>query len=104
MPNLIFPSVLMPELRRGNIVPRPPSAVRGMKRPRPNRCTIKIFMVGGGRSGGWRGGSLRNNSKNILKQRVGKTKSCLLGEESWKCHSLSIPPPQKNFNRTLGLK
>ena len=50
------------------------------------RCMIKIFR--GGRGGGWGGGSserclkwggggsLRDLSKNILKQGVGKGKSC----------------------------
>ena len=52
---------------------------------------IKIFMEGGGggESGGWRGGSsegcfkwgggvsLRDLSRNISKQGVGKGKSCL---------------------------
>ena len=52
------------------------------------RCTIKIFR--GGRGGGWGGGSserclkwggrgwgsLRDLSKNILKELVGKGKSC----------------------------
>ena len=52
-------------------------------------CMIKIFR-GGGRGGGWGGGSsegclkwggggggsLRDLSKNILKQGVGKGKSC----------------------------
>ena len=44
-------------------------------------CTIKIFREGGSSkrclkwgSGGW--GSLRDLSKNILKQGVGKGKSC----------------------------
>ena len=50
---------------------------------------IKIFMGGGGvvdgeggssegclKWGGWRGGSLRDISKNILKQGVGEGKSC----------------------------
>ena len=49
---------------------------------------IKIFRGGGGRDGGWGGGSsegclkwggggsLRDLSKNILKQRVDKGKSC----------------------------
>ena len=45
------------------------------------------FLGGGGRGGGWGGGrkmlevgwwgSLRNLSKNILKQGVGKGRSCL---------------------------
>ena len=51
-----------------------------------SKCTIKIFR--GGRGGGWGGGSserclkwggggsLRDLSKNILKQGVGKGKSC----------------------------
>ena len=53
-----------------------------------NMCTIKIFR--GGRGGGWgggssegclkwgggSGGSLRDLSKNVLKQGVGKGKSC----------------------------
>ena len=54
--------------------------------PRMLKCTIKIFF--GGRGGGWGGdsserclkwgggGSLRDLSKNILKQGVGKGKSC----------------------------
>ena len=51
-------------------------------------CMIKIFRGGGGRGGGWGGGSsegclkwggggsLRDLSKNILKQGMGKGKSC----------------------------
>ena len=65
---------------------------------------------GGGRGGGWGGGSsegclkwggggsLKNPSKNILKQGVGKGKSCLQGEGALK---VSPPlPPLENFNRT----
>ena len=52
-------------------------------------CLIKLFL--GGRVGGWGGGSserclkwggggsLKDLSKNILKQGVGKGKSCLWG-------------------------
>ena len=53
-------------------------------------CMTKIFSGGGGRGGGWGGGnregclkwggagggSLRDLSKNILKQGMGKGKSC----------------------------
>ena len=43
-------------------------------------------------------GSLRDLSKNILKQRVGKGKNCSWGERVLK---LSPPlPPPKNFNHT----
>ena len=50
------------------------------------QCMIKIFVGGGGRGGGWEGGSggrclkwgsgVRDLSKNISKQGVGKGKSC----------------------------
>ena len=79
---------------------------------RVNMCMIKIFI--GGRGGGWgggssercfkwgggRGGSLRDLSKNILKQGVGKGKSCSQGEGVLKVSPLLHSPPPENFNRT----
>ena len=63
-------------------------------------CMIKIFR---GRRGWWMGrwvavkgagggGSLRDLSKNILKQGVGKGKNCV-----------TTPVPPENFNHTLFL-
>ena len=46
-----------------------------------------------------RGGSLRYLSKNILKQGVGKGKSCSQGEGEFE--GVTTPPPPENFNRTL---
>ena len=46
------------------------------------------------------GGSLRDLSKNILKQGVGKGKSCSEGGGGLKV-SQPLPPP-KNFNHTHG--
>ena len=65
------------------------------------KCTIKMFM--GGRGGGWGGGSsdgclkwsgggsLRDLSKNIFKQGVGKGKSCSQGKGGLKV-SPPLPP------------
>ena len=50
---------------------------------------------------GWRGvGSLKDLSKNILKQGVGKGKCSLQGEGVLKV-STPLPPPPENFNHTL---
>ena len=51
--------------------------------------------------GGEGGGSLRDLSKNILKQEVGKGKSCSQEEGSLKV-SPPLPPPPENFNQTHG--
>ena len=48
----------------------------------------------------WGWGSLRDLSKNILKQGVGKGKSCSWGEGVLKV-SPPLPSPE-NFNHTLG--
>ena len=70
---------------------------------------IKIFMGGGGgvvdgeggssegclKWGGGRGGSLRDISKNILKQGVGEGKSCSQGEGVFKVSPPLPPSPRK---------
>ena len=70
---------------------------------------IKFFMEG--RGGGWGGGSserclkwggggsLRDLSKNSLKQGMRKGKSCFLGGRGILKVSPPLPPSQ-NFNRT----
>ena len=49
---------------------------------------------------GW-WGSLRNVSKNILKHRVGKGKSCS-GGGGGRFEGVTTPAPPENFNHTLG--
>ena len=49
--------------------------------------------------GGWE--SLRDLSKNILKQGVGKGKSVRRGREGFEGVATPAPPPKKNFNSTL---
>ena len=73
------------------------------------KCMMKIFMgtgmVDGGLAGknagsgmvGW--GSLMDLSKNILKQRVGKGKSCSQGRGVLKMSVPLPPPPPKIASR-----
>ena len=74
---------------------------------------IKIFMGGGG-NGWWMGecsserclmwsggvGVIKGSFQNILKQGVGKGKSCSQGEGALKVSS-PLPPSHENFNHTL---
>ena len=46
------------------------------------------------------GGSLRNLSKNILKQGVVKAKVVRIGEGFESVTTPAPPPPQENFNHT----
>ena len=52
---------------------------------------------------GWRG-SLRDLSKNILKQGLGKGKSCSYGEGGFEGVTTPAPPPPENFNHTLSAR
>ena len=72
-------------------------------------CTIKIFWGGGGGGwvGGsserclkWGGGSLRDLSKNILKQGWVKAKVVRKGEGGG-FEGVTTPAPPKTFNHTL---